>query len=297
MDKILMAQVGVDWLTATSFSQSFFNAASRILGTLETAGPFERYEAELMQYKGMGYFNVDRKRMAFLGKGMQKCELHTMLRVSGYTADEVFRRLMQEEKLRFSVSRLDLQLTFPAEGELSANLWRDFHEKQHAHESGRGTRKRGVTLISNNEEGNTLYVGSRRSERFVRVYEKSIESGASSSSVRLESELKGRVPDRVVEECRADGIDETLVNVLNSISEGLVDHSLIEMHKKFLLAAASGSIPLGGRIATTPSSSLLWFGEACLGVADRLLACEETRETFIHYVDELSDKCLEHKEV
>lgn len=296
MDKILVGKVGIDWLTASSFSQSFYEAAENILGTLETAGPFERYPVDLMQYKGNGYFGVDKKRSGFLGQGIQKNEMHTLLRVSGFVADEVFRRLLDEKDISFSIPRLDIQLTLPPKEELSAGKWRDFNAKQYVHESIRGTRKRGVTLISNNEEGNTLYIGSRRSDRFVRLYEKPMQSedGSAASSVRFECELKGRVPDRsIIPRCRQDGVDKTLVDTLYSLSEGLVDHSLIEPHKKFLLASAGGSIPLGGRIVTAPSSSLLWFGEACLGVADKLLSCEETRDEFLHYVEVLHKKCNE----
>jgi len=55
-----------------------------------------------------------------------------------------------------------------------------------------GTAQKCAT-INSSDGGQTLYIGSRQSERFVRVYDKAVESGQPGDWKRLEMETKGEV--------------------------------------------------------------------------------------------------------
>jgi len=61
-----------------------------------------------------------------------------------------------------------------------------------------------ASVVRSSDGGCTLYIGSRQSERFVRVYDKGIESGQGGDWVRLEMETKGDVAN-IIAKALCDG--------------------------------------------------------------------------------------------
>jgi len=115
----------------------------------------------------------------------------------------------------FTANRIDIAVDFPViSPRLSLRAWEVFSE------DGLLFGFRSVRRIMNqgNRDGTTVYLGSRESDKFVRIYDKNIDG---SDSDRLELELK-RTPAR-------------------SVMEHLVDLELVEA-PKYLENVACGSI-------------------------------------------------------
>jgi hypothetical protein len=74
------------------------------------------------------------------------------------------------------------------------------------------TSARRVSRVITEREGhppeNTVYIGSRQSERFLRVYTKGVKEGAPFDWTRIELELKGVYATRWVDAVLRDGIGE-----------------------------------------------------------------------------------------
>lgn len=91
------------------------------------------------------------------------------------------------------VTRVDFQYTFVVDGGIDLRQVYDKWEEQN-------TGSRIGTIMHNTTGGQTLYVGSRRSDQYGRFYNKSIESGMSVENVfRLEVEVKKPRADAVLD--------------------------------------------------------------------------------------------------
>lgn len=112
-------------------------------------------------------------------------EQGSLVRASGAIADEFAASLPS----CFRLSRLDLCIDVPVEIDLLSLYRRQKSESGKIH----------CTLINNQ----TLYVGSRKSERFWRVYDKAAEQGLVGPLYRIEVELKGNRA-RQAQPCLAD---------------------------------------------------------------------------------------------
>lgn len=96
------------------------------------------------------------------------------LRVSGSLASRVFSRVYS---IQAHVSRIDVQSTvrFP---EYNANISEvAYQDADTANSRLPEKRRRKLTLWGSNDGGSTLYIGSRKSDIFLRLYNKDAESG------------------------------------------------------------------------------------------------------------------------
>jgi hypothetical protein len=90
-------------------------------------------------------------------------------------------------------SRIDLQMTFRvSEGAVPSEI-RDAYEEACDHKGVMG-RPRAVKMIEERHQPQTVYIGRRASDVFVRIYDKFEESGKEEfrDCIRFEVELKGR---------------------------------------------------------------------------------------------------------
>lgn len=103
----------------------------------------------------------------------------------------------------------------------------------------RGTAQK-IASIRSSDGGSTLYIGSRQSEKFVRVYNKGIESGQGGDWWRLEMETKGEVANAVARVIDAGTTDFN--SLLCSQVKRMCDMEN-ESWKNLLTADASFSLP------------------------------------------------------
>lgn len=151
------------------------------LATWNTAH-YSYMAAEIMRvwswdYKPGGWlqYSGHRAPQFFMGSGEQNGRRHHVLSASGSLAERMRKTLMKLDG--FYCTRLDLQITIPKP---------DWVELPKLHKS---LGKKRTTLISS-KENDTLYIGSRNSDKFARLYEKPL---GEQMHLRMEFELKGKL--------------------------------------------------------------------------------------------------------
>lgn len=117
---------------------------------------------------------------AFIGQGKQLDKNHYIARVSGESSHEVYKYLWSPD---VKATRIDIQITKKIPENYSARKFVDFLRA-----GDWGNNKRDLQLIENSDGLDTVYIGSRKSERFARMYVKSSLEG---NYLRFEVEYKG----------------------------------------------------------------------------------------------------------
>lgn len=138
-----------------------------VMSTLMQNWPDEWKRGKWLQYAGW------RKESFFIGMGEQAKRRHAVVHASGYLAHTMYPVLM--DFVDWYCTRIDIQRT------VKKPEWVDL-PKLH-----KLLGKKGTSLISS-EENDTLYIGTRSSDKFTRLYEKLFDE----MYLRLEFELKGK---------------------------------------------------------------------------------------------------------
>lgn len=155
----------IDYLRLASWD---FNAYVEIMPFLMESYPGEWVRGKWLQYTGW------RKKGIFVGRGVQGNKAHTILNVSGELSQLWYQNFLSLDG--WYCTRIDLQRTIktPIAEDESLRLVRNECN----------TKK---TSLIESEENDTLYLGSRTSDKFTRLYEKVLDE----TYLRLEFELKG----------------------------------------------------------------------------------------------------------
>lgn len=160
------SSVALDYIRIAAWSP---RAYTGVLARIMTAWPEEWKQGNWLQYAGW------RKEGFFIGHGEQRRKSHTIINVSG----ELSQRLLPTLKnlTGWYSTRLDVQMTID-------HPKRDDRRLSYVRDACKGSN---TTLIESNEN-DTLYLGSRTSDLFTRLYEKYLDD---KPYLRLEFELKG----------------------------------------------------------------------------------------------------------
>ena len=150
---------------ATWNTTAYAYMAGRIMATYD----WDYQPGKWLQYSG------HRAKQFFIGSGEQQGRRHHVVSASGSLAERMRKSLMLFDGLY--CTRLDIQMT------IEQPDWVDLGK---LHKS---LGKIKTTLISS-EENDTLYFGSRESEKFSRLYEKPL---GDKIFLRMEFELKGKM--------------------------------------------------------------------------------------------------------
>lgn len=185
----IVGRVSVDWITLTTYDRMVFN------GLVELCESYVDYNTSTsqkrMQYSGIGGQGF------FFGAGKQRGDDHYMLVLSGIQAAILVPTLATSMFARLaSCTRIDVQLTLPViegarkTGELAHEIRRGLSEGV-----GRVGKRPSVAVWDNETgTGDTIYIGSRSSDKFVRIYDK---FGDGIQFLRYEGEFKRGVADRI----------------------------------------------------------------------------------------------------
>jgi hypothetical protein len=164
----------LDWLTLATYKfEKYTLLASKTHAAFLTGWRPGRW----LQYDGQ-----TNKLGLFHGHAVQSHgEEHYIVKVSGGNAADFYRVMMADEETRelleaFYATRIDVQVTAPIPP------WWDVRE---LHDMFLQNGRKVSTIQS--DTGSTLYLGARTSGRFLRFYEKELET----TYLRLEFELKG----------------------------------------------------------------------------------------------------------
>lgn len=156
-----MAQL--DYLRLASFNFNYASLMAEFMGTWSK----DWKPAKWLQYSGW------RSGQLFIGAGEQKRKRHMVISCSGADSNNLAAFMFND--LDFYCTRIDVQRTI--EKPEHAQLRRI-----------RKATKSANTTIIQSPENDTLYIGSRTSDLFTRLYEKPLDT----MFLRLEFELKGK---------------------------------------------------------------------------------------------------------
>lgn len=178
--KMKIDEVRIDWLTAATwddykFRSVAFSWQSRQLRLDDDGEGAKRKDSKFMQYKGYVMAGV------FFGTAVQGEESHYVVRASGDVAHE-FATAVRLTGWR--VTRMDIQLTVDM-----PKIYNSLAVMEQLEDAEWKGRKPEVSLQANSSGMDTVYIGSRASESFVRQYVKQDSEGY--RYLRYEMELKG----------------------------------------------------------------------------------------------------------
>lgn len=172
----------VDWITVTTrdqrvgkFWQEIYQEQRQEAETLKLLAQEKRWK--VLSYEGVGFAGSIR-----VGFSEQ---LGWIVMASSSSA-RFWSRLVGTDA---SVTRIDLAVTQSLLIEIE-EVPRRYYQELTDENKGR----RNYSLIQNTKQGQTLYVGSRRSEKFGRLYDKGVESGEALPGFRYRWEVEYKKP-------------------------------------------------------------------------------------------------------
>lgn len=157
----------IDYWRATTGSLSQMDDLSREL----IGGGDVGEKWHFLQYHGNRFGSVG------MGSAVQNGEPSYIIDISGETSDDLFERLVYSD---MKMTRLDLQITVPKPKDWDTV---EFHFTMEMDDWPNGIKRDVQTRL--NKGNDTVYIGDRTSERFIRVYVKE------SDYIRFEVEFKG----------------------------------------------------------------------------------------------------------
>jgi hypothetical protein len=161
----IIKSAGIDWLTLTSVSRE---TKLRMRGVFETIAQGDC---------ALGYKTVDAGGHGYVGKRVRHATLQhngerDLLSVSGERARNTIMMCREGD----SASRLDIQITFKLEGETADEYLRRAERQAENAPNIRGVRPE-INHYASNGKYQTVYIGSRKSDVVLRLYDKFAESG------------------------------------------------------------------------------------------------------------------------
>ena len=202
------------------------------LSDILTSEPGEWEPGKWLQYHGW------RKDSQFIGTGEQNQKRHSIINVSGYRADSKYKSFLKFET--YYSTRIDIQITIPKPADIDlATIYNEWADK-----------KTKISLIRS-EENDTLYVGSRTSPVFIRLYEKPLDS----LYLRLEFEFKGKVARGIWRALQGKAtIDEIFQHYLSK--SNLPD---LVKHHYFAVEDGATKFAIREEVLKTDSKKLAWL--------------------------------------
>lgn len=187
-----------------------------------------------------------------------------LYQVSGAQASFAVKRLPVDD----NISRLDVQATFVL-GKARAGIASEAAARSKAESDRKGNAGWGVTLLSTFGDGDTLYLGSRESDIFCRIYDKGLQSGKeeeTGKTWRFEAELSGEYANgayAVLADC--EDVSEVAYGMVRSIfrRRGLI---LPAMHGAMFI------LPAVDRARDDIDRRLAWYHNQVRPSIEKLLA-------------------------
>lgn len=167
----------IDWLTLVTFNRASWSSVQLAWQSfLESSGAaYGLKKGKVMQYQGNVIGDV------FFGAAVQRGQEHFMVRASGDVAYTLFAKV---RLTGLKCTRVDVQVTTEIpEGYSALTL---YQQLEGATWKGKDPK---LSLIKNRDGMDTVYIGSRKSEKLIRVYVK--QSADGERFVRFEIEYKG----------------------------------------------------------------------------------------------------------
>lgn len=266
MTHFITQKTAVDYISLSTFNPVVFRKIVDRFVQKDT----QPNDVQRMQYMGQSQSFPDGS--FFWGSGQQSSHDHYLIQVSGAMADRVTDSLIDSDTKNFNVTRIDLQITIPKP---------DWFKSRSFVDTLRGdvwtSRRRKVTMIDNYGD-DTVYIGSRKSDRFARVYVKETDW------LRLEFEYKKSRADNVYHLLATHGKDKASAGIMHGEVVGLPDHPVITAYRSILRDYET----LTPSVVKPESARFKWFIKQCVPAIITLLndhdSGEMTRDVLIDLV-------------
>lgn len=255
-DKTLLDTLALDYITLTSYDTQLLEAHARyIVSRIPDHMPTARNR---MQYAGLNCDGV------FYGVGKQHKGIHAILQVPGWRSWAASQAAMLEpESVR--CSRFDLQITIDAA--LVPSIDHMFHllnEALTTEWNQPGPRPK-LQHIRNSDGYDTLYVGTRTSELFRRIYVKPIDGR---DYVRFEVEYKGNLARALFE--RGDVASREAHSDLFRHQFFALPSDVQRVLRPFLVRAGQGTGEFTPVYRSTDEEAAIeWFAEGVAPALDK----------------------------
>jgi len=258
---IARTSCAIDWITATTKSEDCYEF------WLSTFNNFwsDTYPEVAVpeQWEKYGYKGVSLPGFAISSHKING----TMVRLSGLPANELWRDILSYVEV-CNVTRIDLCVTV----DMSFNTRGHASEQYAAILADRVQPHIGKRLITDNEGGETLYIGSRTSQIFLRLYDKSAEQGDKPGwSWRYEIEYKKPVSLAVAKLIMDNaGGDDSLVReaIANTVYDAFHERGVSPLFD----ADGAVILPTVAKRKESPvSRQLKWLGTSVRPAIQRLI--------------------------
>lgn len=182
LGKIPLFYPCLDWISLTTFSRDVFD--SMVETAVSVVGERQWREQRIANYHGLTNGSI------WHGGGIQKGRSHFRLQVSGSDA-RLLEQHLQWSLADINCTRIDIQLTIDLPDNYSADrVANDIH-----HGVWPDGRRRKVRKYVNMGDGlDTIYIGSPKSEKQIRLYVKQGENGR---YLRFEAQYRGAAAEAV----------------------------------------------------------------------------------------------------
>jgi len=250
-----MLSITIDWLAfnfkeLTNEAENFMRDYARFPDTQNVAPRFGYTTATTDSNGTVIMWNGDREDMGH----------HVIF--SGSTLRNLFERtkISQQSLLHAVVnsggriSRLDLAKDLTGQAVDLQAIYQSLEQG-----SNRGTA-RSFAQIRSNDDGHTIYVGSRQSEKFIRIYNKASQSGLSQELwFRFELETKGMFSRALCKEL----VDRTeWSDIFDTTARGMVELGIVGNFQKFF---SVGGVQIGVPKLERSSDRELWIDTQVIG--------------------------------
>lgn len=188
----IVNRAACDWCTLTTSDKYVYNEFVQMVG--EHVDWKQTSSQKRLQYSGIGGDGF------FYGVGVQNGSPHYMMILSGLLAGQLLPVWAARQSARFcNCTRFDIQITIPKEWKAreTSGIGRDILARQREGTSRTGAALSVKMVVSDRDNDDTVYLGSRTSDRFIRIYDKVSEGVA---YLRYELEVKGKTVARLWDE-------------------------------------------------------------------------------------------------
>lgn len=246
-------RAAVDYLTVTCWLPETYDTLLELMTLRDDPDKCE--ESKMMWYSGTrcNWENGS----AFWGTGENNHKLHHIIQVSGAVSDSAAFALAHRERRYWKVSRFDVQITISLpEWYKSRALVETLRSDDWPH------RSRKVTLIDGDGD-DTVYVGSRYSERYIRIYVKEKDW------LRFEIEYKGDLAEKAFDRYQKAPFIAGAGLLVSEIVR-LPRHPVLQEYLNVLGKANQIDIQTA-KPTKTPSKTFKWFRRQVYPALGRLL--------------------------
>lgn len=284
---MIVGKSSLDWITLTSFErQPMRRVADDVLRYLKAKNEVAK-PSKIMQYEGNTWVHQG----IFMGMANQGSREHMMIRVSGESAELALPALWRNRAdigdECVTATRVDVQLTLMSvsqESDHITSLYRSCAQAMRDGAKGANPHGSKVTLIDGDNGECTLYIGSRQSERYMRVYQKKSREGE--LYTRLEIECKGTVAKSLVRMLAA-GEREAQRCMDSMIAKAVTmfgSATLMASFRSHIAVVSIGNTPVGSRSVSEESSTLRWLATDVHAAVGKLSASHDYRDAALSVV-------------